>query len=1094
MSKASRVVTFVIVLSSVLTASPPVWGQSALGTAFTYQGRLTDGGGPANASYDMRFELFGVALGGTAIGTTVGSGGVNPVVVTAGLFTASLDFGVAFSGARRWLEIGIRPAGSPGPYTVLTPRQELTPSPNALYAGSAGTIGGIACATDEIPKWTGAAWACAAAQAGPPGPAGPAGPAGATGAAGVDGRTVLSGVGGPAASLGVDGDFYLDINSFVMHGPKTGGQWLNSAALIGPIGPQGLPGAPGSQGPQGPPGPTGLTGTPGATGPQGPQGPAGNDGAAGPAGATGATGPAGPQGPPGPNDVTGNLTLVASTPAAGNVLQDGELLLHNISGNLFLGRAAGNVTRTGQGNTGLGTGAMNALTSGGQNTALGKSALAGISEGSFNTAIGSQSMASLTTGAGNSALGFGVLSANTTGSNNSAVGSNALVVNTTGAGNLALGNDALLGNTTGSDNIAVGVGAGAALTTGDHNIAIGHPGEADESATIRLGAAGTHTRAFVAGVRGVTPAALDVLPVVIDSNGQLGTSATAGGSGTVTSIATGAGLTGGPITTSGTIALDDLQLLPTTACAVDRVPKWSGTGWVCLNDNIGLEILQSGPGMLPGSLPGMYATGDTIGLTARQLLPTTACAANQIPKWNGTAWACADHSTGGGTVTSITAGAGLTGGTITGSGTLAIDPAAAVLSNNYARLGGNTLGGEVVIGSLNNAVQLAVNGVRALRITPGLTSPSIAIGGLQPFFSHEMDGATISGGRQNSAQTFGTVAGGSLNEAGTRSFVGGGEQNLASGQHAVIAGGNGNSASAQYASVAGGQTNTANAVGASIGGGRSNTIGLIAAFDSTIGGGIGNEARPAQSTIGGGANNIIGLSGMQATIGGGHLNQANGIGSVVGGGLQNVAGANESTVSGGSLNLASGTWSTVPGGHRNEAIGQFSFAAGRRAKALNHGCFAWADGTDADFPCNIDNAMGVRASGGIFLRTSADISTGCNLGAGSGTFSCTSSRETKTDFASLNALDVLQRVVNLPMTQWRYKGERTDIRHIGPMAEDFRGAFGLGEDEKSIGVLDASGVALSAIQGLHALIEQKDARIEALTRELAAIKKKLGLD
>ena len=62
------------------------------------------------------------------------------------------------------------------------------------------------------------------------------------------------------------------------------------------------------------------------------------------------------------------------------------------------------------------------------------------------------------------------------------------------------------------------------------------------------------------------------------------------------------------------------------------------------------------------------------------------------------------------------------------------------------------------------------------------------------------------------------------------------------------------------------------------------------------------------------------------------------------------------------------------------------------------------------------------------------------------------------------------------------------------MAEDFHAAFGLGDSTKTINVMDASGVALTAIQGLHQLVKDKDGEIAALKRDLDAIKKKLGLD
>src|SRR5258708_2155908 len=98
-------------------------------TTFTYQGRLTDMGTSANGNYDLQFKLFDAAGGGGQIGSTI----TNAVVsVTNGVFTVSLDYGaVAFTGADRFLEIGVRPTGSANPYTVLTPRQQLT---SAVYA------------------------------------------------------------------------------------------------------------------------------------------------------------------------------------------------------------------------------------------------------------------------------------------------------------------------------------------------------------------------------------------------------------------------------------------------------------------------------------------------------------------------------------------------------------------------------------------------------------------------------------------------------------------------------------------------------------------------------------------------------------------------------------------------------------------------------------------------------------------------------------------------------------------------------------------------------------------------------------------------
>jgi hypothetical protein len=99
-------------------------------TAFTYQGYLEDGGNPANGLYDFQFKLFDALVGGSQVGSTFL---VHDLSVADGLFGAALDFGnAAFGGGARWLEIGVRPGASAAGYILLTPRQELTPTPHAL--------------------------------------------------------------------------------------------------------------------------------------------------------------------------------------------------------------------------------------------------------------------------------------------------------------------------------------------------------------------------------------------------------------------------------------------------------------------------------------------------------------------------------------------------------------------------------------------------------------------------------------------------------------------------------------------------------------------------------------------------------------------------------------------------------------------------------------------------------------------------------------------------------------------------------------------------------------------------------------------------
>jgi hypothetical protein len=178
--------------STVVLAAP-------VGTSFTYQGELSQAGSPFTGNVTVAFRLFDGAAGGAQIGSTLTVPGL---AVADGRFTVDLDFGVAFDGQARWLEIVVDG-------TTLTPRQPLNAAPYALFAldGNEGPQGPVG-------------------PAGADGPAGPAGPAGPTGPAGPAGP---AGPSGPAGPTGPQGP-------------------------VGPVGPQGNQGPQGPQGPEGPQG------------------------------------------------------------------------------------------------------------------------------------------------------------------------------------------------------------------------------------------------------------------------------------------------------------------------------------------------------------------------------------------------------------------------------------------------------------------------------------------------------------------------------------------------------------------------------------------------------------------------------------------------------------------------------------------------------------------------------------------------------------------------------------------------------------------------------------------------------------------------
>jgi hypothetical protein len=105
-------------------------------TAFVYRGHLVESGQPANGSYDLQFGLTDAEVEAGYVANLVTN---LAVPVTNGMFSVNLDFGTAFDGSPRWLEIGVRTNASELPFFLLSPRQPISAVPYALFAGTART-------------------------------------------------------------------------------------------------------------------------------------------------------------------------------------------------------------------------------------------------------------------------------------------------------------------------------------------------------------------------------------------------------------------------------------------------------------------------------------------------------------------------------------------------------------------------------------------------------------------------------------------------------------------------------------------------------------------------------------------------------------------------------------------------------------------------------------------------------------------------------------------------------------------------------------------------------------------------------------------
>ncbi|HEX6373453.1 MAG TPA: tail fiber domain-containing protein [Longimicrobium sp.] len=192
-------------------------------------------------------------------------------------------------------------------------------------------------------------------------------------------------------------------------------------------------------------------------------------------------------------------------------------------------------------------------------------------------------------------------------------------------------------------------------------------------------------------------------------------------------------------------------------------------------------------------------------------------------------------------------------------------------------------------------------------------------------------------------------------------------------------------------------------------------------------------------------------------------------------------------------------------GEDNTASGASSVALGYHAHTnARSGSFVFGDRSTVDsIRAGVNHSANWRVSGGFRVFTSSNLSTGVTIQSGSvvsnwgqsnaviststgaylstsGVWTNTSDVNRKHLFETVSGEDVLARLRTLPVTSWSYRSDSEEVRHLGPTAQDFRAAFGLGNDNVTIGTVDADGVALAAAKALERRTADQAARIEAL--------------
>ncbi len=291
------------------------------------------------------------------------------------------------------------------------------------------------------------------------------------------------------------------------------------------------------------------------------------------------------------------------------------------------------------------------------------------------------------------------------------------------------------------------------------------------------------------------------------------------------------------------------------------------------------------------------------------------------------------------------------------------------------------------------------------------------------------------------------------------------------------------SAAFGYGTTASGDFSTAMGFSTAASGVRSTALGT-----RTTASGLASTAMGSGATASGSVGTAMGFS----TAASGLVSTAMGSLTTASGSTSTAMG--DSTTASGDASFAGGIGSVSAGvvalafGANVRADGNGSVALGTNSVAASNGSFVFADRSIVTQVRTLaPNQFLVRATGGVEFYSNAAATLGVRLAPDGAQWLALSDVRTKHRFRALDGDEVLAKIAALPVTEWSYTAQDAAIRHIGPTAQDFHAAFGLGEDPLRIGTLDADGVALAGVKAVEARTRRLSERLAALETENAGL-------